>query len=146
MRGYTIIELLVAMTILLLLSAGMIARFQTFDNKQVTRQAAATLKTNLRKAQSATVTGKKPTAGCSQFLGFAVTFTANDYSIQASCSEGLAGSLDVVTLPVGVTFNPVPATLLFKSLTGGLTTTVSLILTGKNTSVSTTVDTSGRIE
>jgi type II secretory pathway pseudopilin PulG len=140
------IELLVAMTILLLLSAAIIARFQTFDNKQVVKQAAATLKTNLRKAQNASVSGKKPASGCSQFLGFAVTFTANDYTIGASCTEGLAGTLDVITLPVGVTFQPIPATVLFRSLSGTVAASTPLVLTGKNTSVTTMVDPSGRVE
>lgn len=110
-KGFTLIELLVATALIMLLTGGTVASFGTYNENQKLSQTAQTLKNNLRLAQGKASSGLKP-SGCSAALdGYAVTFTNNSsYAIQARCNDGtLAGDITIVTLPVGVTFSPVPS-------------------------------------
>lgn len=131
-RGYTLIELLVVIGVMFLLSGSLIANYNGFNDNQKLKQAALALKNTLRGAQSRALSGQKPTSGCTQFVGYEISFTETSYSLQARCSDGLAGEVTSITLPSGITFSPVPASILFAVLTGrtNKTTDVSLILLG----------------
>lgn len=131
-RGYTLIELLVVIGVMFLLSGSLIANYNAFNDNQRLKQAALTLKNTLRGAQSRALAGQKPTSGCTELVGYEISFTETSYSLQARCSDGLAGEASAVTLPTGVTFSPVPSSILFVVLTGRTDKTgdVSLVLLG----------------
>lgn len=132
--GFTLIELLVSVAIVIVVTGGVMVNYNTYNDAQKTRQAALTVKNNLRFAQSRAYNGDKPSSGCSQLLGYRVTFTAISYAIQAQCSEGLAGSQQSVSFDGGLSFSPVPADILFQVLTRGLDSDVTVKVTGSNRS------------
>ncbi len=142
-NGFTLIELLVAIAIVLVMTGGVIVNYNTYNDDQRTRQAALTVKNNLRLAQSRAYNGEKPTSSCTQLQGYRVSFASGSYAIQAQCTEGLAGSPQSYTLDRGITFSPVPTDILFRVLTSGADGDVTVIVIGLNKSVQFTVAKSG---
>jgi len=125
--GFTLIELIVSIGVLLLLTGGLLASYNNYNQRQQLRQTAITLKANLRLAQSKAMGALKPASGCTQLAGYSVSFTLTTYSIQAQCTEGLVGTRTDVTLPEGVSFTAVPPTFVFGVVTGGLVNTDSAV-------------------
>lgn len=132
-KGYTLVELLIAIGILILmLSLGM-ASFRRFNRRERLKQATATLKANLRFANTKAISAEKP-SGCTIYIGVRVGFTANSYSTQHECDpEGLVGSIDTITLPTQILFSPIPTgfTYLTRSNTINITNDLALILTNQ---------------
>lgn len=132
--GFTLIELLVSVAIIIVVTGGVIVNYNTYNDAQKARQAALTIKNNLRFAQSRAYNGEKPASGCTQLLGYRVTFTATSYTIQAQCTEGLAGSQQTFALDSGLSFSPVPADMLFRVLTRGIDSDVTVKVSGSSRS------------
>jgi len=135
MRGFTLIEVVVSIGIALALVGSVIVNYNGYNDAQTLKQAALTLKNNVRFAQSKSLTGDKPASGCTQLLGFQLSFVASGYSIQATCDpEGVAGDATTVTFPSSLTFNPVPSAIIFYAVGRGtnLDTSVSLTISGFN--------------
>ncbi len=130
MKGFTLIELVVSIAIGLFLTGLIIANYNSYNDIQVLKQAALTLKNNFRFAQSKAMSGDKPSQ-CTQLSGYSVTFTdASDYSIQALCApEGLAGASQKVTLPGGVILSPQPGAITFNVLSRGTTLDAPVTIT-----------------
>ena len=144
--GFTLIELLVTVVIIGILTIGSVSTYDRFNNRQTLRQAALTLKNNLRLAQSNAMSASKPSAGCTQLAGYQVSFAQSSYAIQATCSpEGLAGLSTTVNLPVGASFVSVPATLIFGVLTSGISASETMTLTKASFNYAISVSTSGDI-
>ncbi len=133
MKGFTLIELIVTITIVLLLSGGAIVQYNAFTDNQRLKQAALTLKSNFRFAQSKAASGTKPASGCSELVGWDVRFSSStSYEIQAQCTpQGSVGEITVATLPAGITFSPVPATITFRVLNQGVRTNPTVTLVGR---------------
>jgi len=143
MKGFTLIELVVSVAISLVVTGFIIVNYNSYNEIQTLKQAALTLKNNLRYAQSKASTGGKPTPTppmvspiCTKLTGYTVSFVENAYSIQASCDpEGLVGEMRSIDLPSGVTFSPVPLPFSFPVLSRGTTldtvTILQLIGSGK---------------
>lgn len=114
LQGFTLIELVVVVGILLLIGSGVIVNYNAFNENQRVKQVALTLKTNLRLAQTKALSGYKPQDPytCNELEGYTVTFTANQYSTQAKCAspDDLQGDVTSVTLPTGITLSALPAT------------------------------------
>lgn len=112
--GFTLIELIVVISILLMISGGVIANYNNFNENQRIKQIALTLKTNLRFAQTKALSGDKPKApfSCAELDGYTVTFSATQYSVQADCAapDNSQGDITTVNLPTGITLSTVPAT------------------------------------
>lgn len=142
-NGFTLIELLVTVAIVMIVTGGVIVNYNSYNDVQKTRSAILTVKNNLRLAQSRAYNGDKPTAGCTQFLGYQATFTATTYSIQAACSEGPAGNAESYTLESGNTFSPIPADILFRVLTRGADGDVAVAVAGSTQTLQFTVAKSG---
>jgi Tfp pilus assembly protein FimT len=133
MKGFTLIEVVVSVGVALAIMGTIIVNYNGYNDRQTLKQAALTLKNNLRFTQTKALSGEKPTANCTELTGWTMAFTASTYTLQAACTpEGLQGSATSVTLPDGVRFNPVPSPVTFKVLSRGttVTTTTSLILSG----------------
>lgn len=119
-KGFTLIELIVAIGISLLAVGGLIVNYNNYNDNQRLKQAALTLKNNLRFAQTQAVSAKKPASGCTQLVGYTVSFTSGTYAIVGACTEGAVGDVLSVTLPSGITFSPVPSSFIFDVLNRGL--------------------------
>lgn len=128
-RGFTLIELLVVSIILLTLSGVMIANYNRHNDAQKVRQAALTLKNDLRFAQSRAMNGEKP-EGCATLDGYLVTFSSTSYTTEAACSNAVDVDKKIVTLPGGLTLAPAPSTILFGVLSRGISTDVTITITG----------------
>lgn len=122
-RGFTLIELLLVVSILGVLLTGGIAGFNDYNNGQTVKQAALTVRNNLRYAQTKAQAADRPCSGTAVLLGYEVSFYVSPsayYTIRARCSNGLAGTTITTTLPTGVTFSSYPSPLLFQVLTRGV--------------------------
>lgn len=120
MKGFTLIEILVAVGIAMLIVGGVIVNYNAYNDTQNVKQAAQTLKNNLRFAQAQALAGRKPTSGCTTLIGFTVTFASGSYTIQAQCTEGSAGEVITTTLPSVIAFSPVPTAVTFQTLRGSI--------------------------
>lgn len=130
MKGFTLIEILVAITILLILSSIGVSNFTTYNDTQSLRQTSLTLKNRLRQIQGKALAGEKP-AGCTGLQGWRMTFTTSTYTTEVACTSGaVTSSRTTETVPVGLIFSPVPSTITFSVVTGAtnLTSVQSLNL------------------
>lgn len=137
-HGFTLIELLVAISLVLVLAGGIIVNYNRYSDRQRVRQAALTLKNNLRLVQTKALSAEKPGAPsvCSELLGYEVSFTATSYSWQPRCDEGLTGTTQSVSLATALSFSPTPSALLFRVLTRGLVMDSPTMITITGASVS----------
>lgn len=117
--GYTLIELLVAITILgIIFGAGYIS-FRDFSRRQALAAAVRTVSGDLRLAQELALSGKKP-AGCIILNGFKFKIASGSYDVVAACSfpEVEYGVKVGVPLPTGVTMNAQPSSSIFFKILG----------------------------
>ncbi len=133
MKGFTLIEVIVSIGISLLVVGAVIVNYNGYNDTQTLKQAALTLKNNLRFAQVKALAGEKPASNCTRLVGYEISFMAGGYTQQASCEpEGLSGEATTVTFPSSLQFNPVPSAFTFYVVSQGtnLASAVSLRLTG----------------
>lgn len=113
-NGFSLLELLVVMTISgILLSLG-ITQYNRFNRSQVLTQTARNLISDLRMIQNKAITGEMP-EGClagKSLEGYQVSFTASDYSLAAVCDEIV--NLKTVSFPSGYKVTYGQASILFK--------------------------------
>jgi prepilin-type N-terminal cleavage/methylation domain-containing protein len=118
--AYTLIEILVSLTIVSLIFGVGYISFREFSRRQALAGAARSLRGDLRLAQEQALAGKKPT-GCTVLDGYRFSAVSESvYSIMAGCSNGdFSINKDSVSFPGGVTMSPVPGNTLFKVLGQG---------------------------
>lgn len=89
--GFSLIELIVVIGVLLLLAGGGIASFITFNEKQQLLSGGKELQEHLRMAQSLSRVGETP-SGCGKLSGYKVTSTTigstKEIKVSAVCSSG----------------------------------------------------------
>jgi len=126
--AFTLIEILVGLTIVGLLFGVGYANFRSFSQRRVVIDAAKNIQGDLRLTQGMAIAGQKPDdSACNSpntLNGYNFTIlTATSYEIRADCSGGNVGNANkVVTLSSGVTFSspfPSPNPILFKVLGQG---------------------------
>jgi prepilin-type N-terminal cleavage/methylation domain-containing protein len=146
-HGFTLIEILVSVTLLLVLSGLMIANYNGFNDAQVVKQAASSMRSNMQAARTRAASGVKPTP-CDQLVGYQVDFTASTYKVSALCvvsgSEQLVGDT-TYTLPTGVTFAEVPLSTIFYALNRGASVSQTITLSGNDKTASVFIRESGAI-
>lgn len=128
-KGFTLVEMLVVMTIIGILFAVGIARYQVFNRNQILTQAAEELKNNLRLAQQKALAGEKPAISgfCTDpgdtLASYRLKFIPSGlrYNIKAICSDGSVQPNDFISynLPENVT-GPGGQEVLFKVLGQGI--------------------------
>lgn len=132
-KGFSLIELLISITIFgILVGIGM-ASYNEFNKTQTLKQAALNLKNDLRVAQNKALSGEKTT--CAQLDGYRVTFSnpqpdQGQYVLAAACAGGSSVNVDSVLLPKNIFFNPLPSSLLFKVLGQGVQTARTICVSG----------------
>lgn len=147
-QGFTLIELIVSISILMLLVSGLLASYNNYNQSQSVGQSAQSVKANVRLAQSKALSGVKPSSGCTELSGYTVSFTQTTYSFQARCTEGLVGTATQLTLAQGVSFSPVPSSFTFGVLTRGLLNTDSsrtMTISGFNKTYTLSIEPNGTI-
>lgn len=105
-RGFTLIEVMVSVTIMLLLVGGGIAGYNTFNDRQTVIQEGKQFASMLRLAQKRASVGDKPTVCAGNKLqGYYVIRggEANTYQLWVACNND-AFLLQTVTMPSSVTF------------------------------------------
>lgn len=120
-QGFTLLEMMVVVSIMALTAALSVAGFGDFNNRQRVKQAALTLKNNLRSAQTKASTGRKP-SGCTKLSGYQINFPSEtQYMISPVCTpEGVLAADTTIILPTSVTFSPVPSSFTYGVLTAGI--------------------------
>jgi prepilin-type N-terminal cleavage/methylation domain-containing protein len=87
--GFSLIEMLVAITIMMILVGMGVAAFLTFNDRQTLVQAAKTVQGHMRAAQVKARAGDSP-AGCSGLQAYAVRMAVNSNILRlvAVCENG----------------------------------------------------------
>jgi prepilin-type N-terminal cleavage/methylation domain-containing protein len=117
--GYTLIEMLIAVAIMLLLVGGGIASFITFNDRQALVGAGKQMVTYLRSAQAKARVGDTP-SGCERLQSYQVTAqeASNIVTLEAACENGNF-LRNTFVLPSGMTHNN-DAFIEFRVLQGGV--------------------------
>ena len=146
--GYTLIEILVALTIMVLLFLTGFASYRAFSRRQELISAVRQVQGDIRQAQENAIASKKP-AGCGTLDGYRfVVIPTGSYEIRWVCGA-ITGVDKSVTLPAGITIsglspNLTPSnSILFKTLGQGTNIpaggTTSFTLTQANYAKSATI-------
>lgn len=125
--GFTLLELLISVTIMMLLVGMGVASFITFNERQQLAGAAKELQEFFRSAQTRSRTGDVP-VGCGAFSGYNVQMAIDSPSVQmyAVCSTGnVLRSEKTLTGGVRPT---VAINMTFLSLKGGVTNASTVVL------------------
>lgn len=151
-NGYTLIEILVGITIIGILFGIGYVSFREFSRRQAVAGAAKQIRGDLRLAQEQALAGKKPEGCASKQLdsySFSVSLPRS-YTVQASCATDPSKS---VTLSSDLTIvAPSPNPITFKALGQGTnisqsgTATLTLTQAGTNNRVDITVTAGGEIK
>lgn len=133
-RGFTLIELVVVIALILMIFIGAIANYNEYGDKERVRQAALTFKGDVRLALTKATSALKP-AGCAVLTSYELVFpnTCDTacYEITAVCSTS-RGEAVRVTLPNGVHGTSTNSPINFLPLTNGtdLTDDATITFTG----------------
>lgn len=145
--GFTLFELIIVVGIIVMVFGAALAGYNTFNRRERIKQAALTLKANLRFAQTKALSSEKPASGCTTFVGMRVTFTLTSYTIGHFCSEGAVDAGQTISLPTGIQFTPQPVDFTFLAVTEAISIangeTITLTNTSQNYSL--TVSPSGSV-
>ncbi len=120
-KGFTLIEMLVTITITMLMLGGGIAAYINFNEKQTLITASKDLQAYLRSAQSKARSGDRPNT-CDSLDAYQVYMAAgnNEIILRAICDGGIVqDSFDSYFLPNGVTSQD-EIDMRFKVLHGGV--------------------------
>lgn len=122
--GFTLIEMLVTITIMLLLVGGGLASYLQFDQRQGVITAADQVEVLLRSAQKKARVGDKP-SGCDTLQGYSVDLTSGngDINLVANCLVGGAPQdITVTTEQLRATVTAASTvSIQFNVLAGGVT-------------------------
>lgn len=124
-RGYTLIELMVGLTIAALLFLVGYAGYREFIRRQALDNTYKELKSDLKLAQQLALSGEKPSSCTGALFGYQVAFAESSYTVSASCG----GSVQVRTrpLPGGITLSGAD-TILYKIIGEGTTLTGNILI------------------
>lgn len=132
--GFTMIELLVVITIIMLLTGGGIAAYITFNDRQNLQNSAKLVQSYIRSAQTKARAGEKP-VGCDRLNGYRIVLTAasSNVVLSAVCANGNYVR-STYTLPGNVTSESTQ-TMNFANLYGGVGGAGTIVLRTNNTTL-----------
>lgn len=143
--GFTLLELMVSVTIMLLLLGGGLAAYIRLNNRQLLIDSGRQLQLLMRTAQKQARVGSKP-AGCSRLLSYAVQVVAGQLAsanLLAEC-ENSNYTVQSSDFNPGVTSQNA-FTVHFYVLTGGVGGAGTFVLQRGNQNVTMTVNQGGEI-
>lgn len=156
-KGFTLIEIILAIAIIALISFGSYAGFQKFSKQQNLNLTMDTLRNSLNEAKSKAMSQVIVTSACKQATrtleGYQVRFDASTnpdqyYYIEEVCSGVAAQTVKTIKLPPNVSFRtspPPPSLVRFLILTGLTNGPATITLISGTQTKAITVDSSGRI-
>jgi prepilin-type N-terminal cleavage/methylation domain-containing protein len=126
-NGYTLVEVLVVLSIMAVLFASGYSNYRDFSRRQAITNTSKSLQADLRLAQQTALSGNLPTDsacnGVNRLEGYLFNVvSATTYEIKAKCTGGTAAPVKTVTLTPGITIAvpfPAPNPILFKVLGQG---------------------------
>ncbi len=161
-KGYTLIEILVGLTIVGLLFGVGYANFRAFSQRQIVKDAAKNIQGDLRLTQGMALAGQKPddplcNSPLNTLIGYNFTILSpSTYEIRATCSGGSASSANkTITLSPGASFSspfPSPNPILFKvlgngtNISDGQTVTIKIVQDGTLNESTVSVSSGGQIQ
>lgn len=85
--GFTLIEMMVVISIIALISGIGVARYNRFNRRQQVKESGKDFVSVLRNTQNRAITGDKPASGCMELEGFQVspTLGGNQYTVDTVC-------------------------------------------------------------
>jgi len=144
--GYTLIELLITITIITLLFSIGMAQYNRFNRRQILVKAKDELVSNLRLAQSKSLAAEKPVECTDTITGHKVKFINNqNYKIVAVCGDEVDLKTDIV-LPTEVKKTDGPDEVFFRVLSQGSPTDAAITLSGFGETQIITITTAGEIK
>lgn len=156
-EGYTLIEVLVGLSILALLFATGYASYREFSRRQILVGVSRAIKGDLRLAQELSLSGKKP-GGCSVLDGYNfLVIPPTGYEIRALCGATTylekAGSVAGLNVTLSnLSPDPTPSnTITFKTLGegtnigAGSSTTLTITQTTTGTTTDVVITSGGEI-
>jgi len=144
--GFTIVELLIILSLIALLFTLGMAQYNRFNRSQCLNRAKDELISNLRLAQGKAMAAEKPSSCTETLSGHKLKFTDNqNYKIVAVCGEEIDIKTDVA-FPDGVIKQAGPNEIFFKVLNQGIESDVTLTLSGFGETKTITVNTAGEIK
>jgi len=147
--GFTLLELLVTITIITLVFSIGLTQYNRFNRRQILVKAKDQLISDLRLTQSRALSGEKP-IGCNTtpLSGHKLDFTSDSsYQIVAVCSSDIVVKSEI-SLPQGVTKQAGPDEVFFKVLSQGtnISGTSQIVLTGFGETQTVSVSNVGEIK
>lgn len=150
--GYTLIEILVTLTIVGILFGFGYASFRDFARRQQVAGITKQIQGDLRLAQQMALSGQKPVSGCSTLSGIRFRIdSAASYLLEYMCAGvAISPSIKNVNLS-GVLFSsPLPSPIQFNVLGNGNSLgadeLITLVQTGTNNTATVTVTKGGEIK
>jgi prepilin-type N-terminal cleavage/methylation domain-containing protein len=106
-HGYSLIEVLVAVTIIGILTGSSLVGYNRFQGRQGLKSAAEQLVSDLRLTQQKALSGEKVSGWCQgatdSLAGWRLIFTSDTiYDIRGVCSSAVITTLKSITLPNSV--------------------------------------------
>ena len=150
-RGFSLIELLVVVTVSSMLMAGGLIAYSNIQSSQRIRAGEKVLRSMLYKARQEALLGLVNRDGCSgSFDGktFKVSSDGTELFIYSTCNGSLASSADTsVSLDPGVTVEPYSSSVLFNSIRMGASNAIGFVVQyGDEDPVTIAVDVNGGIQ
>ena len=136
-HGFTLLEILIAIAIMMLLLGGGIAAYLRLDKRQTLVNAGKEVELLLRTAQKKAQVGDRPKTGCAHLEGYRVVpppAGGRTLTLRAVCDTGLV-TVQTYDLPTGVTLTNM-GTMTFAVLHGGVSGATSVRLDVNNPSYS----------
>lgn len=132
-KGYTLVELLVGISIVAVVFAVGFVSYREFSRRQSLTGVTKQLVGDLRLAQQLALTGQKPTTGsCTTLVGYVISRTSStSYDLIADCSNA-DYVIKTIDMPIDTTISAGNVT--FKVLGQGTDRTSPLTFTITNTS------------
>ncbi len=123
-KGYTLIEVLISLTILGIFFGFGYANFRDYSRRKALEGVVEGVKSELRFTQSKAIAGEKPDNPNCQGINILDSYSfvivdTNTYSIRANCSGGVVSIKDSEVLDEGVSMSSTLATISFKVLGKG---------------------------
>lgn len=142
--GFTLVEILIVLSIFILLVTGALVTYRTFSRRQQVLQSALNVQEALRFAQKKARVGEKP-PGCQTLQGYSVRGTTSSQilSLYAECSnqDYLVSTLRLV----GTAQLSQNITVVFQVISGGVSGTGNIDLNNASFSYRFTVNRGGEI-
>jgi prepilin-type N-terminal cleavage/methylation domain-containing protein len=136
-KGYTLVELLVGISIVAVIFGVGFISYREFSRRQSLTGITKQLVGDLRLAQQLALTGQKPEV-CTKLIGYTFTATSSNYKIIASCS---GGTVETKTVDISADTTISAGSVTFKVLGQGtsLTSPLTFTITNSSSGVSGTV-------